>query len=879
MTGGTLERTGPDLGRRSILNLGETLSMTRPMYRAMAISVAFCAIALAAVGSSALPGHAQSRAMPGQNAGASQADAANAALKGESETTMAEPAGDGTAPAPTATAPEATTSDTTMPETATGTAEPAAEIPVKVTKTRILAGETIGQDSQGNPIIAPDDEVARKAFDVLMKHCARCHQDGLLTARTKPAKNFGNVLMLDELASDGHLVQPGNPDGSKIVQQILNQEMPYDVYNEFETSQPAVTGDDVEALRAWIGGLSGSPLAPTCENRSFIGNDDVVKAIAADLEKQASTKVAGTRYLTLSHLYNACASAEALNVYAQGAVKLLNSLSGSSDVVRLAPIDAAGTILRFNLADLGWTEADWNQLLSVYPYAVRADTSMTGYIEQVTTTPLPHIRADWFAYAASQPPLYDILIGMPDSFAELQDALGIDIEGDIAGYRVARAGVQPSGISPNNRLIERHTIGTGYFWTTYDFAGNGGRQSLFEHPLGPGGDGFAHEGGETLFSMPNGFQASFMADAAGNKRDKGPTAVIQDLSRRDLTATNGISCMGCHDGGIISAKDAVRDAIVSDRTFAKEVREAVETLYPESTELERLFADDRARFDGAMRRAGLDPTLKLNGVEMVNALATRFEQPLDAALAGAEFGLSAQDFLDALGQAGTPGAVRLKRRFEQGLVPRDEFESGFAELVDRLTDDAVIALEGSEGAEVTAVPSTAEAATSRPGFDLALISDKSTYNVDDLAIFTVNAERDCFLTLIDVDQAGTATVIFPNRFTPDNHISAGADFEFPGPDAKFQFRMAEAGVETVIATCNTQDRSIDGIEHDYAVSAFTDLGNYDQFVKRAVMANNRKLMPAETAAGSDGKTETRNKPEPSARGALTARAAIRVEVR
>ncbi|MEZ5839026.1 MAG: hypothetical protein R3D02_00860 [Hyphomicrobiales bacterium] len=93
--------------------------------------------------------------------------------------------------------------------------------------------------------------------------------------------------------------------------------------------------------------------------------------------------------------------------------------------------------------------------------------------------------------------------------------------------------------------------------------------------------------------------------------------------------------------------------------------------------MDRLFAEDGERFAAAMRRAGLDPTLKLNGVEPVNALATRFEKPVDLALAAAEFGLSPDAFLAALDNAGTEAALRLKRRLTQGVMPREEFEEIF----------------------------------------------------------------------------------------------------------------------------------------------------------------------------------------------------------
>ncbi len=53
-----------------------------------------------------------------------------------------------------------------------------------------------------------------------------------------------------------------------------------------------------------------------------------------------------------------------MQLYRQGVVKLLNSLSRESDVLKLRTIDQAQTIIAFNLDDLNWTEDDWNKIIS-----------------------------------------------------------------------------------------------------------------------------------------------------------------------------------------------------------------------------------------------------------------------------------------------------------------------------------------------------------------------------------------------------------------------------------------------------------------------------------------------------------------------------------
>ena len=109
-----------------------------------------------------------------------------------------------------------------------------------------------------------------------------------------------------------------------------------------------------------------------------------------------------------------------MDVYRQAVVKLLNSLSRVSDVVKLETVDEAKTIIRFNLKDVGWEPEDWDKILAVYPYATRPDSQMFDLLAAATLTPLPFVRGDWFAFTASQPPLYDELLRCPTTSSALQ---------------------------------------------------------------------------------------------------------------------------------------------------------------------------------------------------------------------------------------------------------------------------------------------------------------------------------------------------------------------------------------------------------------------------------------------------------------------------
>src|SRR5205823_1082367 len=196
---------------------------------------------------------------------------------------------------------------------------------------------------------------------------------------------------------------------------------------------------------------------------------------------------------------------------------------------------------------------------------------------------LPYVRADWFVAAASRPPLYHDVLRLPAAEPELQRLLRIDVAQNIRQERVARAGFNGSGVSRNNRLIERHETNGVVYWRSYDFGSNTGKQNLFANPLaaGEGNSTFEHDGGEFIFSLPNGLQGYMLADAKGRRLDKGPTSIVSDPKRPDRAVENGLSCMGCHARGTIDKADQLRDHVTRNmQSFNRADAELVQALYP-----------------------------------------------------------------------------------------------------------------------------------------------------------------------------------------------------------------------------------------------------------------------------------------------------------
>ncbi|MBY0527314.1 MAG: tetratricopeptide repeat protein [Gemmataceae bacterium] len=262
----------------------------------------------------------------------------------------------------------------------------------------------------------------------------------------------------------------------------------------------------------------------------------------------------------------------------------------------------------------------------------------------------------------------------------MEERLKIDAGTNIQEQRVARAGFNSSGVSRNNRMIERHAFAFGAYWKSYDFAGNTGRQNLFAHPLGPGrgDDTFQHDGGEIIFNLPNGLQAYLLVDGQGKRIDEGPTKIVSVKNRPDPTVINGVSCMSCHVRGVIDKADQVRAHVEKNPgAFSELDAKAIRSLYPPQAELRTLLRQDAERFRKAVEATGS----KVAATEPIVALAARFESELDLSTAAAEANLPADTLLAGL-ETSSPLAQRLGAlRVEGGTVQRAVFVETFDELV------------------------------------------------------------------------------------------------------------------------------------------------------------------------------------------------------
>ena len=314
--------------------------------------------------------------------------------------------------------------------------------------------------------VYPQQQIAQDAYAIFEQSCFNCHG---------PEGSFKESLLIEHnaLIAKGTVVQ-GNPDASELYKRLVTT----DIAKRMPLQQPQLPAQSINAIRNWI--LAGAPdwaAAPTTGG-DFISPNEVLNTIETHLMSLSSFDRAFARYFTMTHLYNTGETPGILHEYRNGLFKLVNSLSWGGAVVNPEPIDPQGTIFYIDLRRYEWDRNDgWTKIEAEYPYHISFDAPtqtalrvQLGRLQTEMKSNIPSVHVDWFLATASLPPLYHDLLSLPLTDSELETRLGIDVASnlrDAPGIRVWRAGFNNSGVSNNNRMVERHAFRDGAYWKSY----------------------------------------------------------------------------------------------------------------------------------------------------------------------------------------------------------------------------------------------------------------------------------------------------------------------------------------------------------------------------------------------------------------------------
>ena len=546
----------------------------------------------------------------------------------------------------------------------------------------------------GFGIADAQENLAQEAYAVFEQSCLNCHGE---------SGAYKDELLIERTALvDTGVVMPGDPEGSEFYKRLLG---PTENGAQMPLNLPPLSQEAIETIARWI--TTGAPDWDVQYDINFITTAAMLDTMRTHLESLDPFDRPSARYFTMTHLHNAGESPETLNDYRIALSKLINSLSWRFEITNPTPIDTAQTIFHIDLRRYEWNNIStdaWTHIEQAYPYNIAFDPETQAdlldtltHLQTETDSTVPFVHVDWFLATASLPPLYHDILGLPETDRMLETQLEVDVASNIRdapGINVWRAGFNDSGVSKNNRVVERHTSRYGAYWKSYDFAGSVGSQHIFTHPLD-----FTHDGGEIIFNLPNGLQAYLLVDANGVRLNDAPINIVSNPAASDPTVRNGLSCIGCHTQGMKKFKDSVRAAIEQDQNPPYNKEQALR-LYPEQSVLDELLQKDTLRFQQALEKIGGPFTddasrqqfFKRHENEPVQRFHEAFQAPLDASHAAAAVGLETGKFLTQINEKQSLKNLGLQTLTDvNGTVKRDAWTSNFQDVISALnTPDSAL---------------------------------------------------------------------------------------------------------------------------------------------------------------------------------------------
>jgi serine/threonine-protein kinase len=548
---------------------------------------------------------------------------------------------------------------------------------------------------------AADAELARQAYRILETHCASCHH---ISLKVKGFDVLDREALVKSRPNTATYIVPGNLQGSELWARLgVEGDMPP------EDIKARPTPGEIETIKKWI--MEGAEF-PVWDPRPPVSEQDTLAAIRKHLEEDVPpASRPDQRYFSLANIHNNPEFSDAdVRLHRAAFAKAINSLHRGRKIIHPTAINKQQTVYVLDLRDVGWTQA-WASIVHDYPYGIRWNNAAVQPLQErinELSGPLrdgiPYVRMDWFVANAARPENYHRLLGIPATARELEESLGISADDDFLNDRLVRAGFSASGVSKQNRLIDRHEGAGSYYYRSYDFLKNSGRGVLFRFPLGPAFAGnpfnaqaFEHAGGEIIFRLPNGMQGYMLVDDKGQRIDKGPVEVVNDPNEFSGTPVivNGLSCIGCHKRGILDYKNTVSLALALAGNGTGKAK--VAALYANNQRLETVLQDDRKDYLEALEkvigpylRQGLDQARPLTDfVEPIGRVTLWYDNDVTLGEAALELGLSdASELRGAIGGNGELKLLGLGVLADGGTIPRrtwDTLEEARTSLFHRTT--------------------------------------------------------------------------------------------------------------------------------------------------------------------------------------------------
>jgi len=665
--------------------------------------------------------------------------------------------------------------------------------------------------------------IAERATSILRARCSECHQQPRISGGVE-------IMNFERLQKQGKIVV-ANGKGD-VEKSPLLYHMSVELAKEKKVkpmppgSRPKMTPEELLIIQQWVqeGAKAANP------NIAFVpgtvGSEYVMKAILDDVAKLRAQgvrdKIGQYRYFSLNHLLLAGVTEKALQENRDAFTLVLNHLTWSRDLVKPEAIEPTNTVFRVNIEDLGWditpyqdndkkirTDINLHDLILLeYPYMreypqsnIYRQLQQDYLVPGKLVRPIPYVHAEWFTSIAAQTPLYEDLLQLPFTLQGVENrvlGIGTTSKANVTSGKATRSGNRESGVSKNNRLIERHRGLMGYYWISHDFANSVGKSDFFKHPFD-----FEEAGGEMIWKLPNGMQGYYVCETNGTRLNEAPTEIVADEYAADKKVRNGMACIRCHEEGIKNYPDQVRKFLDAQGVNASTNAELLQTVYPGDKEMAVVSVGDGESFQRALvELLGVAPDSKEGRAPSPRALLqTTVNQHLDASVsvrkAGAELGMKSEQEAEQL-LLNNSGLRRLGLNFNDqgGSIKRDNLEREHANIVEQL------------GIAKSAMPIDALTVNNFAVDGSPLV----TLQTDTKRTKFVAGDEFAFIVKNESDQVVFVEIIGIGRKSAIGEVTKGVvkiqpkgQLRFP-PDDKKKFRVRPgAGQDRVVLFASTQE--------------------------------------------------------------------------
>lgn len=370
------------------------------------------------------------------------------------------------------------------------------------------------------------------------------------------------------------------------------------------------------------------------------------------------------------------------------ALKLIvPSLSRQPVLERCLPVQVGPTLWRLNLAELGWSIENWQQIIAAYPY------HPTGY--KIPLVVQAHWLLPTITDASQSDAYYRLLLGArPKNRQEVFAAFGIS---DDARFQYGQVAGDSPVSKTGTRFIRNLAILRGWSYITEDVLQLSGKNDPLKSPIGA----YPHDGEELLVGHPKISMGTpeqptalrgvmlvgLLFDGKGQTIDKADTALVEDYTAtrgfRHIVA--GLSCFSCHQNGPNGpSRNVLREAIESGvDAFAYKYGddEAIEAFH--FSDMMLAIKRDREDYGAIVTRAtGAEPT---EAVDAFRSVLDCYDAPVTVERMAAELYIAPEELPLAIGwmnanQIDLGGWIPAAAQNPKHTVPREVFEEYFTTL-------------------------------------------------------------------------------------------------------------------------------------------------------------------------------------------------------